>query len=299
MTPNIIHVLLRACVGAALALAGAAHSAEDFSPAERALFMTNQLAGLRPPMTLRYTYNKSGSLEEGFNDAVNIHLRAQSSGDCCTANADFLTGARRLSLPEIEAGVGNPVLLYFLERDIREMSRLTKGQMNYFRKRIRMAVFQGAQISDVNLPYRGKTVAARQITITPYTGRPTARALRKTRQQTVHLHCVGRGSRRRGVDPHPHRCGRRRCATADPGRNAPRRRDRSTPHAVTLHMSNAHNPAMKPTRTLLVTTALLSGLAPTWANDFPTADRVLYVQECMKANPGPIIRNGQQVFLCP
>ena len=24
-----------------------------------------------------------------------------------------------------------------------------------------------------------------------------------------------------------------------------------------------------------------------WANDFPTADRVLYVQECMKANPGP------------
>lgn len=54
-----------------------------------------------------------------------------------------------------------------------------------------------------------------------------------------------------------------------------------------LQLTNAHNPAMKPTRTLLITTALLSGLAPTWANDFPTADRVLYVQDCMKANPGP------------
>ena len=174
MTPNIFHVVLHACVGACLALSlvGAAHSAEDFSPAERALFMTNQLASLRPPLTLRYTYNKSGSLEEGFNDAVSIHLRAQSSGDCCTANADFLTGARRLSLPEVEAGVGNPVLLYFLERDIREMSRLTKGQMNYFRKRIRMAVFQGAQIADVSLPYRGKNIAARQITIAPYTDDP-------------------------------------------------------------------------------------------------------------------------------
>jgi hypothetical protein len=36
---------------------------------------------------------------------------------------------------------------------------------------------------------------------------------------------------------------------------------------------------------------LLSGLAwPAWAapvNDFPTADRVVYVQECMRANPGP------------
>ena len=56
---------------------------------------------------------------------------------------------------------------------------------------------------------------------------------------------------------------------------------------MTLPLSNAHNPAMKPTRTFLVATALLSGLAPTWANDFPTADRVLYVQDCMKANPGP------------
>lgn len=39
-------------------------------------------------------------------------------------------------------------------------------------------------------------------------------------------------------------------------------------------------------------TALLLCLAaaaavPARANDFPTVDRVLYVQECMRANPGP------------
>ena len=64
------------------------------------------------------------------------------------------------------------MVLYFLERDIREMSRLTKGQANYFRKRIRMAVYQGAQIKDVSLPYRGKTVAAREISIEPYLDDP-------------------------------------------------------------------------------------------------------------------------------
>jgi len=26
---------------------------------------------------------------------------------------------------------------------------------------------------------------------------------------------------------------------------------------------------------------------PAWANDFPTVDRVLYVQECMNSRPGP------------
>lgn len=32
--------------------------------------------------------------------------------------------------------------------------------------------------------------------------------------------------------------------------------------------------------------ALVAAL-PAWANDFPTVDRVLFVQECMRANPGP------------
>ncbi|MBS0445430.1 MAG: hypothetical protein JSR59_05700 [Proteobacteria bacterium] len=44
---------------------------------------------------------------------------------------------------------------------------------------------------------------------------------------------------------------------------------------------------MKP----LLRLALLAGLAATssaaLANDYPTADRVLFVQECMRANPGP------------
>jgi hypothetical protein len=163
---------LRLLLAAALLPALSAGAAQDYSPAERALFMTNQFATLKPPLTLQYSYTKGGSLEQGFSDRVAIALRAQSNGKCCTVNAEFLSGARRLSLPEVEAADGNPVILYFLERDIREMSRLTKGQPNYFRKRIRMAVFEGAQIAEMSLPYKGKTVAARQITVSPYVDDP-------------------------------------------------------------------------------------------------------------------------------
>lgn len=153
---------------AALLLPAAVHAAQDFSQAERLLFMTNQLAKLKPPLTLNYSYTKTGSLEQGFSDKVSIALRAQPSGKCCTASAEFLSGARRLSLPEVEAADGNPVILYFLERDIREMSRLTKGQSNYFRKRIRMAVFDAAQIADASMSFRSKPVAVRTITISPF-----------------------------------------------------------------------------------------------------------------------------------
>jgi hypothetical protein len=147
-------------------------AADDVSPAEKALFVTDHLGTLKPPTTLRYSFRKSGTLEPGFDDKVLVSLRAQPDGRCCTAAAEFLSGSRRLTLPEVESAQGNPVILYFLERDIREMQRLTKGQQNYFRKRIRMAVYQGATMSEVSASYLGRSVAAREITVAPYLDDP-------------------------------------------------------------------------------------------------------------------------------
>lgn len=169
MTFRLIAMLLAGTIACFPAIVTAA---DDFSPAERALFMTNQLKSLKPPTALRYSYRRSGSLEPAFDDTVVVKLRAQPDGACCTAAAEFLSGPRRLSLPEVEAGEGNPAILYFLERDIREMNRLTKGQANYFRKRIRMAVYRGAAIEEATVSYKGKPVAARRIVISPYTDDP-------------------------------------------------------------------------------------------------------------------------------
>lgn len=145
---------------------------DAYSSAERALFMTDHLGATRAPTTLRYTFRKSGSLEEGFDDKVTVILAAPGNARCCTATTAFLGGTRRINLPEIDSPQGNPVILHFLERDIREMQRLTKGQPNYFRKRIRMAVFQGAKITEIKVPYGGSLVAAQQMVIAPYVDDP-------------------------------------------------------------------------------------------------------------------------------
>ena len=44
---------------------------------------------------------------------------------------------------------------------------------------------------------------------------------------------------------------------------------------------------MKKTNPFATACALLLCSAAASANDFPTAERVLYVQECIKSNPGP------------
>jgi hypothetical protein len=165
--------LRRAALAVAIASACLpASAAKDYSAAERAIFMSNHLANVTPPETLHYRYVKAGSMEPGFEDRVTLELTARADGTCCAAHAEFLSSTRRLALPDIEAAVGNPVLLYFLERDIREMSRLTRGQQNYFRKRIRMAIYQAAELREAKLPYRGKNVAARQFIIAPYVDDP-------------------------------------------------------------------------------------------------------------------------------
>jgi hypothetical protein len=54
------------------------------------------------------------------------------------------------------------------------------------------------------------------------------------------------------------------------------------------------SPSPNPLKTSLQFSALITlcplliASAATWANDFPTVERVLYVQECMRAHPGPL-----------
>jgi len=145
---------------------------QDYSPAERLLFMTPQLGRVKPPQTLRYTFRKAGSFEAGFEDKVAIEFVAGADGSCCAARSEFLSGERQLKLPEVPSAEGNPVILYFLEHDIREMQRLTKGSQNHFRQRIRKSVYDGATVREVSVRWRGQTVKASEISFSPFLDDP-------------------------------------------------------------------------------------------------------------------------------
>jgi hypothetical protein len=164
--------LRKILLGCALLLPVYGSCANDFSVAEQAVFLDRHLANLRPPTTLHYSYQKRGTLEAAFDDTVDLALTARANGNCCAARVQFFSGARALYPPDIDAEQGNPAILYFLEHDIQEMERMTQGRANYFRKRIRMAVYQGAEVRELNLLYRGRPVAVQQISITPYRDDP-------------------------------------------------------------------------------------------------------------------------------
>ncbi len=146
-------------------------AAHAISPAETALFMSAHLKDLDAPRRLHYEFRKSGTLEKGFSDSVDIDITAGADGSK-NGTGRFFSGSRRIPYPPVEHAEGNPVLLYFLEREIREMARLTSGQPNYFRKRIRMALAEAAVIEPATVRFNGRSFPARRITITPYQGDP-------------------------------------------------------------------------------------------------------------------------------
>jgi len=170
--------LLRTCAAGApaavLVCAVGAANAEDTTPISRAetlLFMTPHLEEVKPPARLHYTFLKTGTLEKGFSDTVDIDITAEASGGK-KGSTNFFSGEHKIHYPEVEHVQGNPVLLFYLEREIREMSRLTGGVAEHFRRRIRTALAESARIKNVDIQFQGRTLKAQQIEISPYVTDP-------------------------------------------------------------------------------------------------------------------------------
>lgn len=163
--------------GATAAMLGAAPARaadpNEFSAAERLVFVDAHLANVKAPTALRYSFTRSGPLEPGFDDKVRIDVKRGGTGRCCSVHGAFLGGERQVKLPDVDGAEANPVILFFLEYDIREMARLTaRKNGNYFRNRIRRSLVDEAQVRDVTLSYAGREVAGREVTLSPYASDP-------------------------------------------------------------------------------------------------------------------------------
>lgn len=164
--------IVTALAAACLAGAWPAHADPvNVSRAETLLFITPHLDAVPAPSRLHYEFRRSGSLEKAFQDSIDIDITAAPGGGK-KGSARFLSGSRRVPYPDVEDASGNPLLLFYLEHEIREMARLTGGSPDHFRRRIRMALAESAQIKDVEVRFGGRKTSAQQISIAPYAEDP-------------------------------------------------------------------------------------------------------------------------------
>ena len=158
---------------ALLGLTGWAHADAGPSAAEKTVFMAPHLAGIEAPATLRYAYEEKAAAKPLVRDSADLTLD-RDGPDAYRVSARFLSGERQLSLPVISGATANPVVLYFLENDVRKMHADLGGSTNYFRRRIRLAFAESAQIAPVHFTLAGQAHDGTRVRIEPFRDDPEA-----------------------------------------------------------------------------------------------------------------------------
>lgn len=145
---------------------------QPISAAEQLLFMHPHLAATHGPRTLAYTYVAEAASSPRATDRATLALQARGDGTCCTLHGDYLSGPMAVHLPDLDGANSNPILLYFLEGEVRLMERTTHGQSAHFRRQIRQSLATNATVRDTTLSWNGNTVAAHVVQVAPFLDDP-------------------------------------------------------------------------------------------------------------------------------
>jgi hypothetical protein len=157
------------CVVPVASYAAASPGSDDITPAERLIFTTDHLHGVAAQTELDYAVVNS---EQPSRSADVVKVLVLSPDN---AKGDAQVSDHSGSVPLPTGGLQcNPVIIYFLERDIAEMQGLTGGQRRYFQQRLRLALAAGPRIETVTSDAGGKSVSARRIVVQPYLNDPNA-----------------------------------------------------------------------------------------------------------------------------
>jgi len=149
---------------------------EAISPAEQQLFLSNHFQGAPADIMLRYRYVRAGSLEAARSGDIKVAVSpSKTAPGQRQMHFEYSSPGEEMELPDRDDASGNPVILFFLEQDVRQMQRLTGGQAAYFRKGVRMALANAARIAPISFEYAGKTVKGEQITVQPFATDPLRR----------------------------------------------------------------------------------------------------------------------------
>lgn len=169
---KLFGLALCATISSASGTYAADNDTRPLSPAQIALFESDHLSGIHKAERLEYRFAREAAAASAddvgsYTDRVDIDVRPRTDGgkDVWT---DFLSAERHVPFPPVMDFHGNPVIMFFLERDVGEMHRLTGGTATYFRNRIRRAFVDQAQLKTIELQRDGKTVPATEITLTPF-----------------------------------------------------------------------------------------------------------------------------------
>lgn len=173
---HIVRRIIPITVAAALSMALAVPAAQagDESLATEAVFERQHLDNIVAPVTLRYRYERSGSLLGVKDDQAELVVTGIGADGRKQVEFRLFSGADARHIAPQQGYRNNPMIVAFLQRDVEQMGRLTGGSPHYFRNRIRaaFAIDAAVRAEAVTVPFEGREVAGTEVTIEPFVNDP-------------------------------------------------------------------------------------------------------------------------------
>jgi len=162
----------RALLAPADASQAASQAGDSISEAERLLFIHPHLATVRTPRTLSYAWSAQAAASASPPERATLTLRLRADGTCCSVHGEYLPGEMAVNLPDFDDATANPILLYFLEAEVRRLQRSTSGQSAHFRRQIRMALATTARVTPELVRWNGQDVPGHAVRVAPFLDDP-------------------------------------------------------------------------------------------------------------------------------
>ena len=143
-------------------------AAEGYSEVNNALFDSPHMQNIKVPGSLNYQYMKTGISEQLKEDKISVNITNISDTGRTDQAYDFFSGENKRPYQDRTKLIGNGIFMLFLEWDVHELERQTKGSWRYFQRRIRWAMAAGAEKKEVLIAYQGRELKGTQYTIQPY-----------------------------------------------------------------------------------------------------------------------------------
>lgn len=148
----------------------------ELNQAQQLVFMGEHLRQTHKGETLVYAFTSRSGGETVKSDEVKMTVTGVVDEARRNLSFEFLTGPDRLNFPNAQGYRGNPVVIQFLERDIRDMAQHTGTSIDHLRNTIRKS-FREPQMAQTRVTVGGKQVDATEIIVVPFSQDPVVAKL--------------------------------------------------------------------------------------------------------------------------
>jgi hypothetical protein len=139
-----------------------------------ALFEKSHLANLPAGTSLTYDFVRNGSeprlIGPNFKDTITLDITDVADDGSRTVGVKVFNGERGRDERVIQGMIGNPVLVFFLDRAVANFSLLAGGNRAYHKNRFRAAMRTEGGLAPVSFEYDGKVVKGYRLAVRPFTG---------------------------------------------------------------------------------------------------------------------------------